>query len=109
MVKYITFSDREYRYRNRCIIKKTKELENTIVKVSQEYCNLHDYYLYILNKSENIKKSYDFLYNHYSHLFELNRNNVDTINDLQYKYDKLLDGYKNLEDQYTETLIKEEN
>ena len=120
MVKYHVLTDREYRYKNRCNGKTFKELKSEIVKNAKDYCILSNFYSQSVNTCnsfsnhfDKLKKSYDFLYNQYSHLFETNRNNTGLVSELEHKYlkkdedyTKLSEKYNDLREKYTQ-LIEE--
>lgn len=109
MVKYHVLSDREYRYKNRCNGKTFKELKSEIVKNAKDYNTLCNFYTQSVNmcnsfgnQFDKLKKSYDFLYNQYSHLFETNRNNTDRIEELEHKYLQKKDDYNALSEKYND-------
>lgn len=123
MVKVHTFTDREYRYSNRCNNKLQRELSSTIIKSGHEYLNLFNLYKYYTIKNQKLNNSYDFLYNQYSHLFETNRSNVDLISEFQnkyvnknnelilltQKYNDLNEKYNQLIDEFVEDNLENEN
>ena len=109
MVKYHILSDREYRYKNRCNGKSFKELKSEIGKNTKDYNKLYNFYTQSVNmcnsfsgKFDKLKKSYDFLYNQYSHLFETNRNNTDRVEELEHKHLQKKDDYIALSEKYND-------
>ena len=76
MVKYHIVTDRDYRYQVRTYKK------NEYTKEICKYKRKHEDYNHILMLNElymRSNSSYNFLYNQYSHLYEVNKNVTETL------------------------------
>lgn len=111
MVKYHVITDRDYRYQVRS---NKKELIECAKEICKYKIKSNDYYFKMVSLDELYRRSvnsYNFLYNQYSHLYEVNKNVTETLENsekelttLRNKYDNMLEEYSELKDKYDHAL-----